>query len=209
MVARARGHAGVGKPPFGGDRRDDGLRAVAPGHGQPVGAALDGLAHQRLEVEAELQLDRLDAAGARLVGQRKTRGLPPTRAGVVDQHRAPWARRRRQRHMTGERDLGRAQRDAEPDDDEDDVEDAVVDHHQHERDDQQHHRGAEAEGAREAAAPQPVPRRPEPEDDATDHCQSAWQSIDRHEDGQRDRERPDDEGDKRREPSSRHRIGPR
>ena len=50
VVARAGGDAGVGQTALGGDRRDDRLRAVAAGHRQPVGAALDGGADERLEV---------------------------------------------------------------------------------------------------------------------------------------------------------------
>jgi hypothetical protein len=39
-----------------------------------------------LEVGAELQLDRLDATGPRLVGQVELLGLSPTRLGVVEEH---------------------------------------------------------------------------------------------------------------------------
>ena len=41
----------------------------------------------------ELQLDRLDATGARLVGKMKLLGLSPTRLGVVEEHGVARVRR--------------------------------------------------------------------------------------------------------------------
>ena len=60
VVARARRDARVGQAELGGDRGDDRLRAVAPGHREAVGAASDGVADERLEVVAAAELDRLD-----------------------------------------------------------------------------------------------------------------------------------------------------
>ena len=79
VVARAGGHARVGQPAFGGDRRDDRLRAVAAGHRERVGAALHRPADERLEVFAGLQLDRLDPTRACLVGEREALRLAATR----------------------------------------------------------------------------------------------------------------------------------
>ena len=50
VVARAGGNAGVRQPALGRDRRDDRLRAVAAGHRERVGAAIERPAHERLEV---------------------------------------------------------------------------------------------------------------------------------------------------------------
>ena len=94
MVARSRRDAGVGQSVLGGDRRDDRLRAVAARHRERVGAALDGRAHERLEVAPGSQLDRLDAAGASLLGEVEALGLAAAGARVEEQHRAARAARR-------------------------------------------------------------------------------------------------------------------
>ncbi len=69
VVAGPRRDAGIGKPELGGDRRDDRLRAVAARHGESVGAAIHGVPYERPQVVAALQLDRLEAALTRLVGE--------------------------------------------------------------------------------------------------------------------------------------------
>ncbi len=68
MVAGAGGHACVWQPDFGGDLGNDRLRAVPASHCEPVRAAVDRAAYQRLEVLAGLQLDRLDATLPSLLG---------------------------------------------------------------------------------------------------------------------------------------------
>ena len=80
VVARAGGHAGVGQPALGRHRRNDRLRSVAPGHRERISAPFHRPAHERLEVVARLQLDRLDSTGTRFVGEREALGLPATRA---------------------------------------------------------------------------------------------------------------------------------
>ena len=70
VVARTGRYARVGQAALGGDRRDDRLRAVAAGHREPVGAAIEGAADEPLEVPGRAELDRLDPALARLVGER-------------------------------------------------------------------------------------------------------------------------------------------
>ena len=114
MVARAGGHARVGQPALGGDRGDDRLRAVAAGHRERIGAAIYGPAHERLEVLAGLQLDRLDPARACLRGEREALRLPSARARVVEQHRMAWRRRVRQIHAHGERRTRGRQRHQQP-----------------------------------------------------------------------------------------------
>jgi hypothetical protein len=75
VVAGARRHAGVGQIELGGGRGDNRLRAIAAGHREPVGAAVDRVAHERLEVAAATELDRLDPAGAGFGRQREAPGL--------------------------------------------------------------------------------------------------------------------------------------
>ena len=106
VVARAGGDAGVRQAALGGDRGDDRLRAVAAGHRERVGAAIDRVADERLEVVARLQLDRLDPARARLVGEREALRLAAARARVEEQHRS--ARRRRPADRRGRRACARA-----------------------------------------------------------------------------------------------------
>ena len=77
VVARAGGHARVGQPALGGDRRDDRLRAVAAGHRERVGAALDRPANERLEVLAGLRA-RSARSRAR-APRRRARSAPPCR----------------------------------------------------------------------------------------------------------------------------------
>ena len=81
VVARAGGHARVGQPVLGGDRGDDRLRAVAAGHREPVGAALDRAADERLEVLAGPSsigsIPRARASSASL----KRSALPPPDSG--------------------------------------------------------------------------------------------------------------------------------
>ena len=94
MVARAGGYARVGQPALGGDRGDDRLRAVAAGHRERVGAAIQGAADERLEVPGRAELDRLDPALARLVGELEALRLAAARLRVEEQHRSASAPRR-------------------------------------------------------------------------------------------------------------------
>ena len=99
MITGPSRHTHVRKPPLGGDRGDDRLRAVSAGHADRVGAAVDRIVHQRGEIISEMKLDRLDAAGASLARDMEALGLPPTRFRVVEQHRP--LRRRRGRSFAG------------------------------------------------------------------------------------------------------------
>ena len=86
VVAGPGGDAGVRKVELGGDRGDDRLRAVAAGHRQRVGAVGDGASRDELlEVVPARQLDRLDPALPRLVGEVELR--PPCRRRTSDSRR--------------------------------------------------------------------------------------------------------------------------
>ena len=66
MVPCPGRHTDVRDSPLRGDRRDDRLGAVPARHANRVGAVVDRGADERHEIFAEVQLDRLDAAGAGL-----------------------------------------------------------------------------------------------------------------------------------------------
>jgi hypothetical protein len=100
VVARARRDAGVGQIELRGDRGDDGLRAVAAGHRQPVGTAGNGVAHELLEVPRWAELDRLDPARPGFVGHLETGGLATAGLGLEEQHRP--LRRRHPRQADAE-----------------------------------------------------------------------------------------------------------
>ena len=82
VVARARRDAGVRQSELGGDGSHDRLRAVSPGHGQRVRTAFDGVADERLEVVAPLQLDRLDPPARASSARAKRSALPPPDFGL-------------------------------------------------------------------------------------------------------------------------------
>ena len=82
MVAGARRHACVRQPNFGGDLSNDRLRTVPACHREPVRAALDRAAYQRLEVLAGLQLDRLDATLRASLASWKRSAFPPPERGL-------------------------------------------------------------------------------------------------------------------------------
>ena len=75
MVSRARRNAGVGQVELRGDRGDDRLRPVATRHRQRVRATRNRVPGELLEVLAAGELDWLDAALGRLVGEREALGL--------------------------------------------------------------------------------------------------------------------------------------
>ena len=148
------GMQAYGSPQLGRDRGDDRLRAVPAGHGQPVRAALDGGADQRLEVVTTLQFDGLEATAAGLLGQREALGFAATGLRVVEEHRSLRRRCARQIHMDGEGGPGRSQRHQQPGDDK------QIDQRRTPGDDQDQRRGQ-----REAGHDQPDdPRQPAPQD---------------------------------------------
>ena len=133
VVAGPGRDAGVRQPELGGDRGDDRLRAVPAGHGQPVRAARDGGADQRLEVVTALELDRLDATLAGLLGQREALRFAAAGLRVVEEHRLPRRRRARQIHVHGEGGTRRSQRHQQPRHDQQIDQRRPAGHHQDQR----------------------------------------------------------------------------
>ena len=85
VVAGAGGDADERQIVFDGDGRHEGLRAVASGHAQAVGAAGDRVAGELLEIEAVIEHHHLDAE---LLGQRhqiELLDLASAGPGVADQ----------------------------------------------------------------------------------------------------------------------------
>ena len=78
VVAGPGRNTGIGQTLLGGNHGNDGLGAVAAGHRQRVGSIGYRAAHELLEVGAELQLDRFDATGPRLLGEVELLSLSPT-----------------------------------------------------------------------------------------------------------------------------------
>ena len=114
VVARTRRHARVGQVELGGDRRDDGLGAVAAGHREPVGSAGDRLANEPLEIPRRAELDRLDPARARLGRDREALGLATAGLRVKEQHRPARRRRVGQINVDGEAGTRGRQRHQQP-----------------------------------------------------------------------------------------------
>ncbi len=185
VVARAGGHARVRQPALGRERRDDRLRAVAAGHRERVGAAIDGPANERLEVVAGLQLDRLDPARACLVGEREALRLPATRARVEEEHRVARRRRARQRHVHADGGAPGRKSHQEPRHDQQLGEQRLP------RDEQRHRTGQRQRGdgePRHARNPPPqhaVPGRRAGDQHAGQQAQAARELAHRHSDSQR------------------------
>ena len=87
MVARAGRDADERDVVLVADRGDEGLRPVAAGHAQAVGAAGDGVAGQNGEVEAVVEKDRLDAHLGGDLRQAELRHLAAARPRVAQEHR--------------------------------------------------------------------------------------------------------------------------
>ena len=207
VVARAGGHARVGQPVLGGDRRDDRLRAVAAGHREPVGAALHGPANERLEVLAGLQLDRLDPARACLVGEREALRLAATRARVEEQHRPARRRSAGQIHVDGKGGTRRRQRHQQP------RHDQQIDERRPTRDEQRHGTGerqrsdGQPRHPRGPASQHAVPGRRAGDHHTAQQAQATRELAHRHSDRERDRGRPHYQRDDRCQPSP-HTIPP-
>ena len=99
VVARPGRDAGVRQPVLGGRRGDDGLRAIAPGGGQGVGAAFDRYLDELAEVVARTQ----STARCRACG-------PPGRGGRARPCRPPTSGSRRRRACCGRCAAGRSGR---------------------------------------------------------------------------------------------------
>ena len=156
----------IGISRAGGDARDQGLGAVAAGHPEQVGSAVDGLPGQRGHVDdpGTLQQGHLGAARGGLVGQAELRDLAAARPRVHDQERplprrgGVFARPGRQAATDQRRAPGRHGGDRERDGQRDLPQqpgDDVHDDHQHRRGDQDRER----QPAPDAAVGQEPPRR--------------------------------------------------
>ena len=208
MVSRPGRDAGVGQAALGGDRGDDRLRAVAAGHRQRVGAGGDGVADQRLEVGARGQLDRLDRARARLVGELESLRLAAAGLRVVEEHRALGVGRGRERDVDGEGLPGGGEgRGGEARDHELPREPPVGDH-DHQRGDQRERGAGEAGEPGGAAADHPVPGQGQRGENERRDDEAPREGRDRHHRGRDQGQRSECERGGRREAGAGHRIGP-
>ena len=128
MVTRAGRHAHIRKSAFGGDRGDDRLRPIPARHAHGVGAVGDCVAHQRREVVAEMQLDRLHPASASLARDLKALCLPAARFRVIEQHGPLRRSRNRQLRVDGEHPPRGCQREHERREDQRILEHAALEH---------------------------------------------------------------------------------
>ena len=116
VVAGTRRDAGERQIVLGGDRGHQRLGAVTAGGRQSVGSPGHRVADELCEVVAGLQLDRLDPACPRLVGEVVAHGLAAARARVPHHDRAPrWngglERRVDAEHPPADRDAQDQERD--------------------------------------------------------------------------------------------------
>src|SRR5947209_3405314 len=100
MVARPSRYARVWNAALGRDCGDDRLRTVAAGHRERVGPVRDRVPHELPEIVSPLQLDRLDAARAGLVGEVEAFGPAPARLRIHEQDGVPRRRRAQLRAAT-------------------------------------------------------------------------------------------------------------
>ena len=70
-----------------GDRGDEGLRTVAPGHAQAAGAARDGVASQLGEIEPVVEQHGLDAHLPGDVEEAELGDLAAAGPRIAEQHR--------------------------------------------------------------------------------------------------------------------------
>ena len=208
VVARPRRDAGVGQAVLGGERRDDGLRTVATRHRQRVGAAVDRPPHQCHQVLPGRQLDRLDAALARLVGEREALRLAATRAGVEEQHRPARGRGVRKGHADLERRPGGGERHQQPGHDQQLGEQGPARQQQHHDSAQRQRRDGEPRGAGGAAPQHAVPGRGRGDRHQAQQHQAAGELAHRDRNCQSQRRRPRRQRHERRDLSPAHTIPP-
>jgi hypothetical protein len=151
--------ARIGQILLGCDRGDDRPRAVATGHRQRIGAAGDRGAHELLQVAARRELDRLDAAGPRLVGEIGLLGLAAAGLRVEEENRVRGVGGDRDRHVRAECALrrGEGRDDSRPHQRQ--LQDAGIENHDQDRRQPHQRRRAEADDPWQAPAQQAVPRR--------------------------------------------------
>ena len=114
VVAGPCRDTGVGEVELSRDHRDHRLRAVATGHRHGIGAVGHRVAHQLLQVGAELQLDRLDAPLSGLLGELELLRLAASRFRVVEEDGALGCRRSRKWRVKGEGDFAAAAASGSP-----------------------------------------------------------------------------------------------
>ena len=111
VVPGAGRDARVREVELGGDHRDDRLRAVSARHRERVSSVAPTASRTScLQVVAAVQLDRLDPAPARLVGQLEALRLAAAGQRVVEQDRVRRRDRWGQLRMQPERHPRRRQR---------------------------------------------------------------------------------------------------
>jgi hypothetical protein len=196
VVAGAGRDTRVGQPVLGGDRGDEGLRPVAAGHRQAVGAALHGRPDQLLEILARLEDGGLEPPFARLVGEAGAGGAPVPRTRIDEDDRPGRDHGRRQAVPRLERRPRRGDPDRHRDRDQ--GEDPAVRSGQQDGDGdrEEKDRDGEADDPRRAASNQAVPaggpRGEDPEQDGD----AAWEFVDEDIGRRRQRgERPEDRRD--------------
>ena len=85
VVACPRAHTHEGEPVLHGDRGDEGLGAVTPGHAEAVGPSSHGIACELLEVETSIEHHRLHSELGRQLAQAEALDLAAARPGVAQQ----------------------------------------------------------------------------------------------------------------------------
>ena len=177
MVTRPGRHAHVRESAFGGDRGDDRLRAVAAGHAYGVGAVGDRVAHERREVIAEVQLDRLHATSACLARDLEALCLAAARFRVIEQHRPLRRHRDWEPRVDGEHGARGREREHQPRQDQHILEHAALEHDQHDRAGEQHASSSGGGVARRTSMHQRPPRRHQPNHQTREHGQATRESL--------------------------------
>ncbi len=198
VVACARRNARIRQAGLGCCRCHDRLRPVPAGHRKPVGPALERGVYERLERRVERQLDRLDAAPARLVGEVKALRLPATRARIEEHHRM----RRRLLgglvHADRDGDSGRGDRTHSGKDDRDResrISAEQQDHSDHERDE----RDRERDRAGHTSSEETVPSNDQRQHREREHEQAPREVLDERDHGQHDGGHTENDREQRRE----------
>ncbi len=177
MIAGPGGHADVGNSVLRRDPRHDRLRPVAPGHPDGVGALRDRVTHDRRKVIVSVQLDRLDPAGPRFVGDLEAFRFAAAGLRVVEQD---WTGRRPSRGQLGvDRKHGarRGEREGDPRRDQHILNRPSFEHDQQNGSDEQQHASAGTEQAWKTAAKQRPPRRGDRDGKAREYGQPARKQL--------------------------------
>jgi uncharacterized membrane protein YbhN (UPF0104 family) len=190
---------------LGCDCGDDRLRPVASGHRQRIGAIRHGRARELLEIRTACQLDRVDAPGSGLAGEREPLRLPPSRLRVEEKNRPLRPGGRRQGCLPPERRPRSTEGEEKPHADQDRFRNVVA---VREQDHKQRRKGpngqSEADSADGAPPQQAIPAGRQRDDHATEHDQTAGELLDHDVEGQEQRRGTENESDGGREPPLTH-----